>query len=175
MISIQKFKLSPESVDLHLENGNWATVYFNNNTGKPIYRKKTGIWASTEIKHEGIMLGVTTDGTQYVMHNHITEGRTAVITSYADFAKTKEVYYSEKRCTKSKLAVISDFLNQVIRKEPYTVQHYNCQDAVNQSCSGMRKSEDVNRLLKKAAFVGGGALLLFLILFGWYKFATAKR
>ena len=154
---IVNYYLDNHFIILYYNNGKSLTVNFDNNTGKPVKRKKTntltGVW------HTGLWLGTASDGTGIIAHNHYLVGRPSVATS-AQFAQQMPIYWDERVCNQSIFNRIDAAMRQIIAGKKYNVTNYNCQHYVNIACIRKQKSESIDNF---TAGLGVAASVLLLV------------
>lgn len=140
---MKNYKLNQNCVDIIENNGTIKRIFFNINSGKVYFRYKIG--SILGIKHPGIFLGVDVHGVEYFLHNHYLLG-TATLVTGDDFRQGMPIHLYELKYTNPPLTVIKIGLNEAIRKEPYHVINYNCQDYVNLASNNQRKSESIEKI-----------------------------
>jgi len=150
---VVNYQLIIDGVILYFNSGASLIVYFDQNTGRPVKRKKrdtlTGVW------HTGLWLGSTSDGTSIIAHNHILVGRPSFAT-ISQFGQQMKVYSDERICNQDIDLRIESVLQQIVAGRNYHLTNYNCQHFVNIACSRKRTSEVVDNFRIAASF-----LLLF--------------
>ena len=78
----------------------------------------------------------------YFLHNHYQLG-TAYLVTGSEFKQGMPINLYELKYTNPPLTVIRIGLEEVMKKEPYHVINYNCQDYVNLASNNQRKSGEV--------------------------------
>ena len=136
--------------------GRYRPIFFNQNSGKVIYRFKTD---PKNIKHPGIYLGKDNKGDDWLIHNHYQYGK-PVLVPLNSFALNQTLFANPEACTNSWNQVIEKGLVHVIKGKPYNLLNNNCQTTVNDACHNQPLSEDVSK------FIGGIALGSIVIGFG---------
>lgn len=150
---MKNYKLYQDYVDVVENSCTIKRIYFNENSGKVYFRYKIG--SIIGIKHPGIFLGVDLHGTEYFLHNHYRFG-TACLETGNEFKQGMPIWLYELKYTNPPLTVIKIGLEEVLKKEPYHVINYNCQDYVNLASNNQRKSESIEKIASNLFF---GSLL----------------
>jgi len=150
------YTLNAHKVDVHLENGQTLTIFFNANSGKAYYRNK--IDTISNVKHPGIFIGTDAWNNEYFVHNHYQVGKASLAIRNA-FDKGMPIYLYEEKCSNQPLTVVNKAFQHIARGERYNFISYNCQTMVNDACSNQRKSQDVEK------WAGGIAATALIALF----------
>jgi hypothetical protein len=145
---MKNYTLYQSCVDIIDDYGTFKRIYFNENSGKVYFRYKIG--SIIGIKHPGIFLGIDLDGTEYFLHNHYQLG-TAYLVTGSEFKQGMPINLYELKYTNPPLTVIRIGLEEVMKKEPYHVINYNCQDYVNLASNNQRKSESLEKIASNLA------------------------
>lgn len=140
---MKNYTLYQTCVDVVENNGTIRRIYFNENSGKVYFRYKIG--SVIGIKHPGIFLGVDLSATEYFLHNHYGLGTACLVTGN-EFKQGMPIWLHELKYTNAPLTVIRIGLDEAIKKEPYHVMNYNCQDYVNLASNNQRKSESIEKI-----------------------------
>lgn len=146
---MKNYTLYQNCVDIIENNDTMKRIFFNENSGKVYFRNKIG--SIFGIKHPGIFLGVDLYGTEYFLHNHYLLGTASLVTGN-DFKQGMPIGLYTLNYTNPPLMVIKIGLDEVLRKEPYKVVNYNCQDYVNLATNNQRKSESVEKITSNLFF-----------------------
>lgn len=139
---MKDYILYQNCVDIIENNGTIKRIFFDTNSGNTYWRYKIPNLVGT--KHSGIYLGKDNYGVQYFLHNHYYVGHPCMV-SAKEFGQGLPLGIYDAKCSNTPLKVIEKALTQVIRKEPYHFESYNCQGFTNDACHNHRKSEDVGK------------------------------
>ncbi len=156
---LQQYFIYRTFVDLYYPSQVFR-VFFTTRTGLVLKRKKQHPILKYVIDHKGMILGILSDGTEVVLHNHIDAGGAEVTTKQL-FDKGLKSETDHKVCSNDVLSKIQIALNDVRSGRPYDELNYNCQVYVNRACSNENKSDDGARVFFGAAAVVAVAALLF--------------
>lgn len=163
---MKNYKLHQNCVDIIGNNGTIKRIFFNLNSGKVYFRYKIG--SKLGIKHPGIFLGIDVHGVEYFLHNHYLLGTASLVTG-DDFRQSMPIALYQLNYTNPPLMVIKIGLDEVLRKEPYKVVNYNCQDYVNLATNNKRKSESIEKITTNVV-VGTMLFLGFSLFFDNNKY-----
>ena len=157
---IVDYYLDNHFIVLYYNNGKTLTVNFDENTGKPVKRKKTntltGVW------HTGLWLGTTIDGTKIIAHNHYLVGQPSVAT-ITQFGQGKPIHWDERNCNQTIYQRIDSAMRQIIAGKRYNLTNYNCQHYVNIACIRKQKSESIDNFTAGLGVAASVFLLAGLI------------
>jgi len=139
------------SVLISFANGNALRLFFDDLSGKVVFRTKTLLPFNTS--HTAIYIGCDRLGIRHFVHSHSSTGK-AVIATEREVSNGKVLYLSNEKCVSSFTQIITNSLNAVIISETYDLLFNNCQHLTSQICTLEKSSKDINRLV-----LSGGAIL----------------
>lgn len=146
-------------LELSFSNGVTKLIRLTDNSGKIVTRKKVG--TISNVNHPGIYIGVDVYSNEvFILHNHYKIFKTAGASPFKEYASGKKVYWDNRICVNDQMTVLKKGLDHAVRRVPYHWLRNNCQITVNDACNNVRKSEDVNKWIKRAALGLLGVVLV---------------
>lgn len=141
-------------------NNSTITGFFTMNSGRIIYRDK--IDTVMGVKHPGIILGVSSNGKELVIHNHYKIGHAEIVT-LDEFTAGSNYFFDCRKVFYNTRQIVERAIESWKERRPYTWLTNNCQQYVNRVVSNVNFSEAVDNGSNRAVLIGGAISIAGMI------------